>query len=139
MNNPYTQMSEADLALILIGLAGYPDDDLCRQGAVIAAELRSRYCGEYPPWFTSVQIAVCHSLQQGMRTDASMPMPYLPICARAMDSIGDWTPAFFNDHLPVIEIARRLAHSGMSLHWNTQLRALEIVEVPFPRSNPVYP
>lgn len=137
--NSYALLNDAELALMLIALAGYPDDDLCRQGAVIEAELLSRYCGEYPPWFTSVQIAVCHSLQQGMRTDAPMPMPYLPICARAMDSIGDRTPAFFNDHLPVIEIARRLAHSGMSLHWNTQLRALEIVEVPFPRSNPVYP
>ena len=125
--NSYALLNDAELALMLIALAGYPDDDLCRQGAVIEAELRSRHQGHYPDWFTSVQIAVCRTLQR------HIPMN------RASEAI----PAFFDENRPIVDIIRQLHKSGRCLRWNSSLRTLEIIpknDLPtLSRSTPVYP
>lgn len=122
MNNPYQQLNNGELSLILIALAGYPDPQLGDAFGQAETELLSRHQG-YPDWFTPTQIAVCRTLQR-----------YIP-----MNRMSDSIPAFFDENRPLIDIIRQLHKSGRCLRWNSQLRALEIIEVPFPRSTPVYP
>lgn len=143
MNNPYALMNDSDIAMMLIALAGYPDEDLCRQGAVIEAELRSRHQGHYPAWFTPAQIAVCQTLHRYVDHNDKRPLRYLSINRCAMKRAGEWIPAFFDESRPLIDILRQLARSGLCLRWNAPLRTLEIIpQDALPTlscSTPVYP
>ena len=123
MNNPYAVLNNRELALILYALSGYPTQELCEQFGKAEDELRSRFHGDYPPWYSLIAIEVFHTMMRCTPPDNQDCPVYIPWTLTASQEQG---PAFFNCEDKLTEIADCLFRYGACLHWNRQLRHLEV-------------
>lgn len=123
MNNPYCVLNSTELALMLIALSGYAQDQLCQEYGLIEDEFLSRFGNQYPKWFTPAQIEICHTMMRCTPYQVT-DFVYVPWTSEALAI--EQGPSFYSRHQKLTEIADCLSRYGACLHWNRQFRHLEI-------------
>ena len=124
MPNPYTVLDPSTSATMLIALSGYPQDQLCEEFGQIEDAFLSHFKGrQYPQWYCSLQIEICHLIARYIPTD-HLRLIYVPWTEDALRI--EQGPAFFRSDETLIAIAECLAQYGNKLHWSRQHRSLEV-------------
>lgn len=123
MTNSYAVLNSSDLALMLIALSGYPQDQLCEEYGQLENAFLSRFGGQYPQWYCSLQVEMCHLIALYLPLD-HLRLIYVPWTQDAL--MIEQGPAFFRSDQPLVDIADCLSRYGNRLNWDMKHRSLTV-------------